>query len=189
MNQDTNIALFGGTFDPIHNGHLTLAEQVCQLAHIDRVLFVPCRQSPHKTERPVATAEQRCAMIELALMPFEEIDLSRVEIEHDTPDFSWQTAEYFANRFPTTKLHWIVGTDQWSKIDTWAEPDKLRQLLTFVVAMRNGETIEARPGWKHLPLIFDHPASASAIRSGDYDPTWLPEPVAAYIQTHQLYSS
>ena len=182
------IALFGGTFDPIHNGHLALAEQARQLTQAKRVLFIPCRQSPHKSEAPAASVEQRCEMIEQTLEPLDWAELSRVEIERDSPSFSWQTTEHFAAQYPEAELYWILGTDQWSKIDTWAKPDKLRQQLTFVIAMRNGDSVEARPGWKYLPLTFDHPASASAIRAREHDPAWLPKPVADHIKSQQLYS-
>lgn len=187
MKPPAKIALFGGTFDPVHKGHLALAEQARRLARIDQVLFIPCRQSPHKSEAPLATAEQRCTMVELALAPLEWAALSRVEIDRDSPSFSWQTVEHFSSQSPNAELYWILGTDQWAKIDTWAEPEKLRQQLTFIVAMRNGDSIEAHPGWKHLPLPFDHPASATAIRSGNHDPAWLPEAVAEFIETHQIY--
>lgn len=187
MKLPAKIALFGGTFDPIHNGHLALAEQARHLARTDQVFFIPCRQSPHKGEAPLATAEQRCTMIDLALAPLEWATLSRVEIDRDSPSFSWQTAAHFSTQFPTAELYWILGSDHWSKIGTWAETEKLRQQLTFIVAMRNSDSIEPRPGWKHLPLPFDHPASASAIRSGNHDPAWLPPPVADFIDTHHVY--
>ena len=175
MKQIGKIALFGGTFDPIHSGHIALAEEARKAAQADRVLFIPCRQSPHKDRAPVATAAQRCEMIELALSSVDWAELSKVELDRDSTSFSWQTAEHFTELLPTAELYWILGTDQWSKIETWAEPDKLQQLLTFIVAMRNGDSIKTRPNWNHLPITFDHPASATAIRSGDYDPDWLPE--------------
>lgn len=188
MNEIGKIALFGGTFDPIHNGHLALAEQARRIAGVDRVLFIPCRQSPHKTNAPTASTEQRCEMIELALENLEWAELSRSEIERNSSSYSWQTAEHFTKLYPSTEISWILGTDQWSKIETWAEPDILRDQLTFIVAIRNGDSIESRPDWNYLPLTFDHPASATAIRSEDYDPAWLPESVAEYIKTHQVYT-
>ena len=181
------IGVGSGTFDPIHNGHLALAEQARQLAQVDRVLFIPCRQSPHKNNAPVADAEQRCSMIEHALTHLEWADLSRAEIDRNTESFSWQTAEYFAGQFPKAKIYWILGSDQWSKIDSWAEPDQLREQLTFIVATRNGDSIESRPGWNHLPLTFEHPASSTAIRSGNYDSNWLPDSVDRYIKSHPIY--
>lgn len=188
MKVPAKIALFGGTFDPIHQGHIALADQACQRIHADRVVFIPCRQSPHKTTAPGASAEQRCVMIELAIAPLDWAELSRVEIDRDSDSFSWQSAAYFADRFPEAELFWILGTDQWSKINSWAEPDKLRDNLTFIVAMRNGDSIEAHAGWKHLPLIFDHPANATAIRRGNYPPDWLNSSVADYIDRQSLYS-
>ena len=188
MKKVDKIALFGGTFDPIHDGHLTLAKQARKLAGLDRILFIPCRQSPHKPKAPTASAEQRCEMIELALEHLDWAELSRAEVDRDSASFSWQTAEHFANLYPSAERYWILGTDQWSNIETWAEPDKLRDQLTFIVAMRNGDTIESRTNWNYLPLTFDHPASATSIRSRDYDPAWLPESVAEYIKTQQIYS-
>ncbi len=187
MKPPAKIALFGGTFDPVHQGHLSLAAQARQLGGIDQVVFIPCRQSPHKDRAPLATAAQRCTMLELALAPYEWAALSRVEIDRDSPSFSWRTVEHFSAQYPSAELYWILGTDQWSKIDTWAEPEKLRRQLTFIVAMRNGASIEAHPGWKHLPLPFDHPASATVIRAGDYDLAWLPEAVADFIRTQRVY--
>ncbi len=188
MNTIGKIALFGGTFDPIHNGHLALAEQARQVAGIDLMEFIPCRQSPHKSAAPTASAKQRCEMIDLAVENLAWAELSRTEIDRDSASFSWQTAEHFAKLYPSAGIYWILGTDQWSKIETWAEPDKLRDQLTFIVAMRNGDAIKSRPGWNHLPLTFDHPANATAIRSGDYDPAWLPDTVASCIKSQQIYS-
>lgn len=188
MKAPGKIALFGGTFDPVHNGHIALAEQARQIAQAERVIFIPCRQSPHKSKAPLASADQRCAMIELALTHLEWAELSRTEIDRDTASFSWQTARHLARLYPSSKLYWILGTDQWSKIDTWAEPGKLRDQLTFIVAMRNGDSIEPRPDWNYLPLTFDHPASATAIRSGNYAPDWLPGSVSDYIKAQALYS-
>lgn len=187
MNPIGKIALFGGTFDPIHNGHLALAEQARKLAQVDRVLFIPCRQSPHKDLAPIANAEQRCSMIEHALTPLEWAELSRAEVDRSTDSYSWQTAEHFAAQFPGTKIYWILGSDQWTKIETWAEPDHLREQLAFIVATRNGDSILPRPNWDYIPLAFEHPASSTEIRSGKYDSNWLPDPVDQYIRSHRIY--
>ncbi len=188
MNQLKKIALFGGTFDPIHNGHLALAKRARQEVGLDRVLFIPCRQSPHKSKTPAATVEQRCAMITLATQYIEWAELSRIEIDRNCPSYSWQTSLYFARQFPQCELFWILGTDQWKKIHRWAEPERLRKRLTFIVATRNDDVVEDRPGWRHVALPFEHPSNATSIRSGDSDPDWLASPISKYIKANKIYS-
>ncbi len=188
MTGPDKIALFGGTFDPIHNGHIDLARAARQQVDLDRVLFIPCRQSPHKLKKPGATVEQRCEMITLSTQYLDWAELSRIEIDRSNPSFSWQTSLYFARQRPESELFWILGADQWKKVHTWAEPERLRKRLTFIVASRDGEAIEARPGWRHIPISFDNPANATAIRAGESEPEWLSAASAKYIAGHQIYS-
>lgn len=188
MNGPEKIALFGGTFDPIHNGHIDLARAARQQVDLDRILFIPCRQSPHKTKKPGATADQRCDMITLATKYLDWADLSRIEIDRSNPSRSWQTTLYFARQFPESELFWILGADQWKKIHTWAEPERLRKRLTFIVASRDDDPVEPRPSWRHIPISFNHSANATAIRAGEGESEWLSAASAKYIAGHQIYS-
>lgn len=188
MNAPKKLALFGGSFDPIHNGHLDLARSARQIVDFDRVLFIPCRQSPHKSKAPRATDKQRCEMLTLATKYIEWAELSRIEIDRNSPSFSWQTSLYFARQFPQCELFWILGADQWKKIHTWAEPERLRKRLTFIVATRDDEIVEPRPGWRHLSIPLNNPANATAIRAGEGESDWLTAPIAKYIKANQVYS-
>lgn len=186
-----SIALFGGTFDPVHQGHLELvsfAREQCALA---RVIFVPCARSPFKDHDTVADSEQRCEMLQLAIAERGWDDwasVSRFEIDREPPSYSWQTAEHFRKTLPEdTQLRWIVGGDQWEQLDHWAEPEKLRDWLNFIVVTRRGSEVQPRPDWRATFLEFDHPASATAIRAGKGDPDWLPISIAAYCQKSGLY--
>lgn len=185
------IALFGGTFDPVHNGHLDLVALARSACSLDRAIFVPCARSPFKNVEPVASADDRCAMLDLAIEERQWSDwasVSRFEIDRPPPSYSWQTAAHFRETLPPgTRLHWIVGADQWEQIDRWAEPEKLRTWLDFIVVTRCGSHVRPRENWRAVFLEFEHPASATAIRSGTGEPDWWPQPVARYARQHGLY--
>ena len=186
------IALFGGTFDPVHNGHLDLVGQAKATCQLDRVVFIPCARSPFKEDATEAGAEERFAMLEMAIAEKGWTDwagVSRFEIDREPPSYSWRTAHHFRGTYPGAKLHWIVGGDQWEQLDRWAESEKLRQWLEFIVVTRSGSETRPRPDWRATFLEFDHPASASAIRDGRGDPQWLPVSVADFIGKRTLYSS
>ena len=184
------LALFGGTFDPIHNGHLDLALLARNECGLDELLFLPCARSPLKSSAPVASDEQRCQMVSLALAErgWENwASLSRFEIDRPPPSYSWRTADHFRQIDPKSTLYWIVGGDQWEQIERWAEPERLRRTLRFIVVTRRGSRAHPRPGWEATFLEFEHPASATAIREGCGKLDWLPQPVSKFIEAEKLY--
>ncbi|MEM7145167.1 MAG: nicotinate (nicotinamide) nucleotide adenylyltransferase [Verrucomicrobiota bacterium] len=187
------IALFGGTFDPPHLGHLEMAKRAREIAALDEVIFIPCRQSPHKSARPTAEDHHRLAMLERATHDLPWATVSKIELDRPDPSYSWQTAETFSLSNPEADLFWILGHDQWQSIDSWAEPDKLRSLLTFIVCAREHRQGDPRDGFRARFVDFHHPASASTIRerlaAGDPSSATalLPSEVAAYIADQGLY--
>ncbi len=184
------IALFGGTFDPVHRGHLDLVALARRTVGLDRVVFIPCARSPFKSDTPVAAGEQRCEMLRLALAENDWADwaeVSRFEIDRDPPSWSWRSAAHFRDAFPGAELCWILGADQWQRIECWAEPEKLRAWLRFLVVTRRGGKAHPRPGWRADFLEFEHPASSTAIREGHGEPSWLPNSVRRYGEEHGLY--
>ncbi len=185
------LCLFGGTFDPVHEGHLAIARAATGAAGVARVLFVPCWQSPHKAGRPATPAAHRLRMLELALAGEPWAAVSDWELRRPEPSYSWQTAEHFqAGMPPGTSLSWLMGADQWAALDRWARPERLAELLTFVVFPRAGWEITPRPGFRHVVIDVVHPASATAIRAdvaAGRAPRWLPAPVASYVAEHGLY--
>lgn len=187
-----SIALFGGTFDPVHCGHLDLVERARTACALDRLVFVPCARSPFKSAAPVASADERCAMLDLAIGERGWSDwasVSRFEIDRPPPSYSWQTVAHFREAQPGARLFWILGADQWEQIHRWAEPEKLRHWLDFIVVTRRGSTVPSREGWRATFLEFEHPASATAIREGHAQADWLPASVARYIRKQSLYES
>ena len=185
-----NLALFGGTFDPIHLGHTALAEHALKQAGLDRVVFIPCRQSPHKSSATTATERQRTEMIRLAIADLPWAELSTLELERDGPSYSWLTAQTFAKERPRTNLFWILGADQWEALPTWAEPKILGELLNFLVLPRGAESsLSDQPGFRGRVLSgFQHPASATQIRSStEAARTWLDPSVFDYAATNRIY--
>tara|TARA_R110002096_G_scaffold100173_4_gene221962 strand:+ start:8339 stop:8920 length:582 start_codon:yes stop_codon:yes gene_type:complete len=179
--------LFGGSFDPIHLGHTMLAEEAKVSASLDQVLFIPCRQSPHKDEAPGASDEQRCEMIRLAIADFPWAEVSTVELEREDPSYSWQTAQYFAGRDPDAELFWILGSDQWDVIEKWANPAVLAELLTFLVFPRGSE-VNAKPGFRHHFVQHAHPASATKVRNARSDAKqFLAPKVFDFVEKEGLY--
>jgi nicotinate-nucleotide adenylyltransferase len=132
---------------------------------LDGVIFMPCAASPFKSGT-VASGPERLGMLEAAIRETgsEWATVSDFELHRPAPSYSWETAAHFSTTQPGVAWHWILGTDQWEQIDRWAEPEKLRTLLHFVVFTRAGAVVRDRPGWRYTPVEFAHPASSTAIR-------------------------
>jgi len=184
-------AILGGSFDPVHRGHLAMAEAAMKATGLDEVVFVPCFVSPIK-EGTFATGAQRYEMLKLAVedasLPWASV--SRYEIEREGPSYSWQTAAYFLEKEPLTEWHWIMGTDQWDSIERWANPEFLRDCLHFIVLNREGREVETRDGWNMTSVPFAHPASSTAIR-GDVcaHEEWLTPGVISFCRENGLYGA
>jgi nicotinate-nucleotide adenylyltransferase len=185
------VAIFGGSFDPVHRGHLAMAALAHEVAELEEVLFMPAAVSPFK-KGTVATAAQRFEMIVIALddAGMDWAGVSDFELNRPAPSYSWETAHHFHALEPETEWCWILGTDQWEQIDRWAGPERLREGLHFLVFTRKGQTVRDRPGWRHTPIALEHPASSTAIRgdiAGHRD--WLTPGVAAYCGEERIYGS
>lgn len=177
---ESRIAIFGGSFDPVHRGHLAMAAAARERLPLDGVVFMPCAVSPFKSGT-VASGPQRLGMLEAAIRD-EQLDWATVsdfELHRPAPSYSWETVRHFSATQPGVGWHWILGTDQWEQIERWAEPETLRSLLHFIVFSRAGTRVRDRPGWTYTPIEFEHPASSTAIRrdfAGHRD--WLTPGVA-----------
>lgn len=192
MEQPRKIALFGGTFDPVHHGHIHLAETAREKLHLDEVRFLPCRISPHKLDLMPTRAEDRLEMLRLATanLPWAVVD--DFEIRREGPSYSWQTAEAMAATFAGARLFWIMGGDQWRALPTWTEPDRLADCVEFIVFER-GEKAQPHEGLRLHALDGGHPASATAIREaisrGNTTHPWLDPAVSRWIRDHRLYQN
>lgn len=187
------IGLFGGSFDPVHDGHLAIAAEAVRAAGLDRVIFLPTRQSPHKPGWVAgASPEHRVEMLRLATGELPWAEVSDWELHQPPPSYSWKTAGHFHSTHPEASLYWLLGADQWAVIDSWNQAGILRALLHFVVFPRDPFPLEMpKPGWRGQALMGEHPASSTGIRAdfgaGQWQPPHLPPKVAGYITANGLY--
>jgi len=133
------IGIFGGTFDPIHQGHLIVAEQVMTELELARVVFVPGGIPPHKEASSVrATAPDRLAMVEAAVEGNEHFSVDRVEIDAGRPMYSVETVSILRESSPDDDWYFITGADEVSNLLAWKEPDRLLEQVVMVAATRPG---------------------------------------------------
>ncbi len=188
------IGIYGGTFDPVHHGHLLLARDVLEQLHFDAILFVPAKQSPFKSRKPRVTDTQRLAMLRLAVKGNARFWLTRCELDRPAPSYAVDTAQEIREAFPRAELFWLIGADQLADLDRWHRPDDLRKLVTFVLLPRtDGAGAAVPPGVLSLPQPRRVDISATEIRhrvkSRQPIDHLVPAPIAAYIKRHGLYLS
>ena len=186
------LGIYGGTFDPVHHGHLILAHDALEQLSLDAILFVPCGRSPFKSLRPHATDTKRFALLKLAVKGEPRFWLSRCEIDRPPPSYSYDTAVEIREAFPRAELFWLIGADQLATLDQWHRSGELCKLVTFVLLRRGDCDPKALPkGVLSLPQPRRVDISATEIRHRvksrlpiDH---LVPVPIAAYIKRHGLY--
>ena len=142
MNGRKRIAIYGGTFDPVHLGHIEVAKRVSQLFEIDELLFVPAQVAPHKLTRPVTPAIHRYAMLVLATQDDPWLRVSTFELEAPDRRYTVDTLTHFKSEFgESVDLFFVMGADSWSEITTWREWERLLTLVNHIVVTRLGYDI------------------------------------------------
>ncbi|MDI3257356.1 MAG: nicotinate-nucleotide adenylyltransferase [Kyrpidia sp.] len=131
------IGLFGGTFDPIHIGHLVAAEFVLEACELEQVVFVPTRVPPHK-EAPDTPAEDRFRMVELAVADRPGLAVSRVELDRQGPSYTVDTLRHLSARRPGVRFAWILGADQLLGFPMWKSPEEIVSFADLIVVVRPG---------------------------------------------------
>ena len=192
MPPHSRIGLFGGTFDPIHLGHVHLAGVARDALGLDEVRFLPCRISPHKSGTSPAPAADRLEMLRRATRDIPWAVVDDWELTSSEPSYSVLTARAMAARDTDARLFWIMGADQWDVLQTWQDPDVLASLVEFIVLARDGQHPAPRDGY-HLHVVHgEHPASATTIRqaanAGHTEIPWLHPQVAQWIGGRRLYA-
>lgn len=132
------IALYGGTFDPVHLGHLAIARRICELFEIDQVLFVPAQVAPHKVGRDVTPAIHRYAMLSLATQHDDRLLVSTFELDSSHPGYTVDTLDHFTKLLPESELFFIMGADSWAEISTWRDWQRLLAMANHIVVTRPG---------------------------------------------------
>ena len=200
MTEKPSIGIMGGTFDPIHYGHLALAEEAHYRFGLKRVLFVPCKQPPHKKDYQITDPEQRFEMTRLAIQDNPKFEVSRVEL--DRPGYSYTIDTVSALRQANPQVgsyYFITGADAILEILTWKEPHRLADLCQLVAASRPGYDLSAfqeRVGEDlarriHVLCVPGVDISSTDLRrrvsQGAPIRYLIPDSARAYIETRGLY--
>lgn len=194
------IGILGGTFDPIHYGHLLAAEQARLVQQLDRVLFIPANRSPLKPAAWVSTAH-RVAMIRLAIKDNAAFALSAVDVERSPPSYAVDTMAILQSRWPNDEFVFLIGADQLTDLPQWRAPEQLLRMAPIVALTRPGAGCatadvlsQFSPVARARIIVQEMPAvaiSASAIRqrvaAGKSIRDLTPSPVVDYIEEHGLY--
>jgi nicotinate-nucleotide adenylyltransferase len=141
MNKE-RIGIFGGTFNPIHRGHVQAALEVQEIFLLDRILLIPSYIPPHKGTPDIATASHRLQMVELAVTPYPLIVPSSIEIDAKGKSYSILTLAKLKKRYPDSSMFFILGVDAFLEIDTWRDYKKLLDQCHFIVISRPGYKLE-----------------------------------------------
>lgn len=145
------IAAYGGTFDPIHNGHIEIARAVVQHFDVEQLLFIPASRPPHKGSRAIACAYHRFAMAILATVDEPRVLVSTIELEAPDRPYTFETIERLRSQFGVeTRLFFVMGADSFEEINTWREPSRLLSSTNLIVVTRPGHDIET----SHLEAGF-----------------------------------
>lgn len=134
------IGLFGGSFNPIHNGHINLATSVKDSLGLDKVILIPSKKSPHKDSSAYVSNTHRLNMCRLAIQGLKGFEVSDFEINRDTISYSIYTVEYFNSKYPNDILYLLIGSDMLLTFDTWKEYKRILSMVKLVVVSRqNGD--------------------------------------------------
>lgn len=205
--------MFGGSFNPIHFGHLLVADEVCETLELDRVLLVPAAQPPHKPLTELAPAADRYRMTELAVRGHPRFEVSDVEVARSGPSYTVDTLTALQ---PLGRLHLIIGSETFLDLLSWKDPGRVVALARLVVIPRNGMHFDpeapavvkvlrelALPGF--VPAVADAPDGAAPLllyaaslpisgsdlrrraREGRSLAFRMPDAVVAYLRDHHLY--
>jgi nicotinate-nucleotide adenylyltransferase len=202
-----SLGVFGGTFDPIHVAHLAVAEEAAEALGLERILFIPAGQPPHKPRLAITAAADRVAMVELAIAGNDRFSVDRRELERDGPSYTVDTLQDLREtrlaEGSSPELTLVLSAEAFLGLMTWREPRRVIELARVAVAPRDGYP-DAGPAYleAHLPDLADRAtfldgprlrlsaselrARASAGRSLRY---LVPDAVAAYIGDHGLYQN
>ena len=135
----SGVALFGGSFNPIHTGHLIIARSVAEMRDLSRVILIPSANPPHKTDQDLADAADRLEMVRLAVEDEAGLEASDIEIKRDGPSYTVLTVEAYRQSLgPNVVIHWIIGADTLSELHTWYRLSELAEMCRIVTAARPG---------------------------------------------------
>ncbi|WP_423817178.1 nicotinate-nucleotide adenylyltransferase [Rothia nasimurium] len=191
----TRVGVMGGTFDPIHHGHLVAASEVAAVLSLDEVIFVPTGNPWQKANKQVTAPEHRYLMTVIATASNPRFTVSRVDIDRQGPTFTIDTLTDLRAERPNDELFFITGADAMSQITTWKDAHKMWDLATFVAVTRPGHELTVPEEAQGRVRVIEIPAMAISStdirdRARNDLPVWylVPDGVVQYINKYSLYT-
>lgn len=194
------IGIMGGTFDPIHNGHIAIAKSAAEQLGLQRMLFIPTGNPHFKLEQKVTDASVRTHMVELAIADDERFVLDRCEVDRPGVTYTADTLEELAARYPDTELYFVMGADSAMTLHHWRNAERVAELCTVAVVQRPGQTLEeVHDAIEKSPIEFSVTCveapqvdvSSTQIRElvsrGESIEALVPQAVAEFIEQTGLY--
>jgi len=187
------IGLFGGSFDPVHLGHLLVAQAACEELALNRLFLIPAAQSPFKPERQLTPASERLRLLRLALAGQTACEVDDQEVRRGGVSYAIETARDYARRFPGAQLSYLIGADHVPKLTQWREAGELARLTEFVVIPRPGEAAALFPALFRGRTLTGFPLGVSSsqirerVKAGLPIEHLVPAAVAEAIRNNRLY--
>ena len=193
MNSESKLGLFGGSFDPVHLGHLLVAQAACEELGLTRLFFIPAAQSPFKPERKPGPANERLRLLRLALAGKANCEIDDQEIKRGGISYTIDTLRDYARRFPQAELFYLVGADNVPQLPQWCEAGELARLAEFVAIPRPGQTTAAFPSpfrgrtFTGFPFGVSSSQIRDRVKAGLPIDHLVPPVVAGAIRNYRLY--
>jgi nicotinate-nucleotide adenylyltransferase len=193
LSENKKIGLFGGSFDPVHLGHLLVAQAACEEAGLQRLYFIPAAQSPFKPGTTPTPPAERLRLLRLALAGKSNYEIDDQEIQRGGVSYSIDTVRDYARRFPQAELYYLIGADHVPSLAKWREADELARLVKFLVIPRPGqaEPVFAPPfqgrALKGFPLGVSASEIRARVKAGLPITHLVPPAVAEAIHNYRLY--
>ena len=206
MPEEKMTAVFGGTFDPVHTGHIGLADYLLKTGRVSRVVFLPAPHPPHKPGNEPASFADRAAMLRAAIAGHNGMSVSEIEAERTGPSYTVDTLDILKKRYPAEHFVWVIGSDSLNQLHLWYDAKRLVRENRFLTYPRPGAEADPellRSVWP--PDLFEKLSAGILTSVPEYDPSstevrkrlseqgadacrsMLPEPVLNYIKEHKLY--
>jgi nicotinate-nucleotide adenylyltransferase len=194
VNTEQKIGIFGGSFDPVHLGHLLVAQAAVEELGLDKLFFVPAAQSPFKPENKPAPASVRLQFLRLALAGKARYEVDEQEIRRGGVSYTVDTLRDYAKRFPDAKLYYLIGADNAAKLNDWREAAELARLAEFVAIPRPGGPAAVFPPPFHGRMLRGFPFGVSSseirarVKAGLTIENLVPSAVAGAIRAAKVYA-
>ncbi|MEW6009153.1 MAG: nicotinate-nucleotide adenylyltransferase [Candidatus Omnitrophota bacterium] len=184
------IGILGGTFNPVHLGHIRLAETAQKKLNLNKIFFIPANIAPLKSKRGLISGKERLMMLRLATKKNKRFKISSLELKRGGISYSMDTLRQFKKKFPKDKIFFITGSDSLRQLDKWKDFDQIKHLSTFVVAKRSGFNLKRKSGIRFIqmnPIDISSSMIRSYLKRNKPVINFLDKKVLNYIREKGLY--